>query len=235
MEEVILRDISFALDLEKLKKRLRIREGSRYGERLADMVVEAEGIAGPKAYYRSAYIEERGEEHVVVDDVRFKSRVLSVNLEGTHRVFPYVATCGQELEVWARDIDDVLLQFWAEAIKEDVLRAAIRALHADMEARYQPGRMAAMNPGSLRDWPIQEQRALFRLLGDPETAIGVRLTESCLMLPNKSVSGLRFPTEVSFENCQLCPREGCPGRRAPYDRALYDRRYRRVEDLETEA
>jgi hypothetical protein len=233
MDDVILNDIPFQVDLEKLNKRLRIREGSRYGERLEDMAAEVESIAQPKAFYKVAYIEDRGEEYVVIDDVRFKSRILSVNLEGTHRVFPYVATCGRELEEWARDIDDVLLQFWADALKETALRAASRALYEDMSARYQLERMASMNPGSLTDWPIQEQRALFELLGDPETAIGVRLTESCLMLPNKSVSGLRFPTEVHFENCQLCPREGCPGRRAPYDKGLYDRRYRPAESVET--
>jgi hypothetical protein len=56
--------------------------------------------------------------------------------------------------------------------------------------------------------------------------VGVRLTDSCLMMPTKSVSGIRFPTETSFESCQLCPRDDCPGRRAPYDSGLYDRRYR---------
>jgi hypothetical protein len=78
----------------------------------------------------------------------------------------------------------------------------------------------------LTNWPLSEQGALFALLGDPHEAIGVRLTDSYLMVPTKSVSGIRFPTEQSFESCQLCPRERCPGRKAPYDSGLYDRRYR---------
>ena len=36
------------------------------------------------------------EDSVVVDGITFKSRVLRVNLEQTHRVFPYLATCGTE-------------------------------------------------------------------------------------------------------------------------------------------
>jgi hypothetical protein len=40
------------------------------------------------------------------------------------------------------------------------------------------------------------------------------------MLPTKSVSGIFFPTETSYENCQLCPRENCPNRRAEYNKAL---------------
>ena len=84
-----------------------------------------------------------------------------------------------------------------------------------------------MSPGSLADWPLEQQRALFAVLGDTEGLIGVRLAESCLMIPTKSVSGMRFPTETSFESCQLCPRAVCPGRRAPYDKGLYDRKYAR--------
>jgi predicted transcriptional regulator len=53
----------------------------------------------------------------------------------------------------------------------------------------------------------------------------VRLTESFLMLPTKTVSGIFFPTEATFESCQLCPREECPNRRAPYEQALYESHY----------
>jgi hypothetical protein len=110
---------------------------------------------------------------------------------------------------------------------EAALRSAWDAVEKRLVHRYQLGRTAVMNPGSLANWPLEEQRLLFRLLGDPHEAIGVQLTDSFLMVPIKSVSGLRFPTEMHYENCQLCPRDPCPGRRAPYDSDLYDRRYSR--------
>jgi len=86
-----------------------------------------------------------------------------------------------------------------------------------------------MSPGSLEDWPITEQPRLFKLLGEGAAATGVRLTDSCLMLPTKSLSRLTFPSEHGFESCRLCPRERCPGRRAPYDPDLYARRYKQAE------
>ena len=55
--------------------------------------------------------------------------------------------------------------------------------------------------------------------------IGVRLTDSFVMLPMKSVSGVYFPTEHTFASCQLCPRDDCPGRSAPYDPKLWKERY----------
>ena len=51
--------------------------------------------------------------------------------------------------------------------------------------------------------------------------IGVTLSESFLMIPIKSVSGILFPKEIRFESCQLCPREKCAGRRAPYEESLW--------------
>jgi hypothetical protein len=80
-----------------------------------------------------------------------------------------------------------------------------------------------MNPGSLENWPISEQKPLFSLFGDVEKLIGVRLSDSFLMFPIKSVSGIYFPTESSFASCQLCPREKCPNRRAKYDPELKEK------------
>jgi hypothetical protein len=47
------------------------------------------------------------------------------------------------------------------------------------------------------------------------------------MVPTKSVSGILFPTEDGYANCQLCPRQACPNRRAPYDEMLYSRKYKK--------
>ncbi|MBE0616995.1 MAG: hypothetical protein IH608_03570 [Proteobacteria bacterium] len=49
--------------------------------------------------------------------------------------------------------------------------------------------------------------------------MGVRLTDSFLMIPRKSLSGLIFPSERPFVSCRLCDRRDCPGRQVPYDPA----------------
>jgi hypothetical protein len=73
-----------------------------------------------------------------------------------------------------------------------------------------------MSPGSLEDWPIEEQSPLFSILNGVEEYTGVGLAENFLMIPRKSVSGIYFPTETEFYSCQLCIKERCPGRRAGY-------------------
>jgi hypothetical protein len=230
MDNIVLDDIPFQIDLGLLMKKLRVKKEQSYAADVKRMADEAQAIARPKALCRVAYIESKDDGGVVIDGIQFTSRVLRVNLEQAHRVFPYVVTCGMELQEWADSIDDILRRFWAETINEMALRVAIQVLNKHVAEKYHPGRTSVMSPGSLGEWPIQAQRPLFALLGDPKDAIGVRLTDSLLMIPTKSVSGIRFPTEESFESCQLCPREGCPGRRAPYDKDLYDTKYRLKAD-----
>jgi len=226
METVVLDRIRYRANTGALVKRLRIAKESADHDDLVALVQEAESIARPKAIYGVGYIEDRGDDYVEIAGTRFTSRILRVNLEQAHRAFLYVATCGTELEAWAHALTDLLQRYWAEAIQEAALRDATQALYHDLVERYRPGKTSAMAPGSLGEWPLSEQRALFSTLGDVTGTIGVALSDSLLMIPAKSVSGIRFPTTESFESCQLCPRAGCPGRRAPYDHALYDRRYR---------
>jgi hypothetical protein len=224
IDTMVLDEIPFRLNLDTLVSKLRARE--QHVNSLQSLAKDARAVGRPKALYRVAYVEDKEDDCVIIEGVTLTSRVLRVNLEHAHRVFAYVATCGMELEEWARSIDDLLQSYWAETIKEMALGQAIEALNRDIVERFRPGKTATMAPGSLEDWPLEQQQPLFTLLGDTEAAIAVRLTKSLMMVPTKSVSGIRFPTAESFESCQLCPREKCPGRRAPYDAKLYARKYR---------
>jgi hypothetical protein len=226
MECTILEAIPFQIEFEQLKKNLRIKEGTEMVGKLESMVQEAEKVARPKVCYRIAFVESKGDDHVMIEGIRFTSRILRVNLDKVFRVFPYVASCGLELEEWSKSVDGILEQFWAEEIKVLAVRGTIRYLNEYLTDRYQPGQMSRMNPGSLPDWPLSEQKPLFSLLGSGPAAIGVQLKDSFLMTPVKSVSGMWFPTEEKFESCQLCQRERCPGRRAPFDSSLFKRKYR---------
>jgi hypothetical protein len=226
MDTIVFDNIPFHLDPAELMDMLRIKAASGHMAEIERLAQAAYDIGKPKAMYKVAYIESKGEDTIATDGMVFTSRVLRVNVEKAHKVFPFIVTCGMELHEWAGSMDDLLQRFWADAIAEMALRSALQFLEKHLIEQYEFSRLARMNPGSLQDWPLREQRALFALLGDPQAVIGVRLTDSLLMVPTKTVSGLIFPTEESFASCQLCPREDCRGRRAPYDKDLYDRKYR---------
>jgi hypothetical protein len=157
---------------------------------------------------------------------RFVSKVVRANLDEVERVFPYVATCGQELDAIPIARDDVFGQFCRDTVKEMALHAAMSHLVTHLKGTYSLETLVSMNPGSgdINVWPIEQQRELFAFFGDAAQSIGVTLTDSCLMVPNKSVSGLFYPSEDGFQSCQLCHREKCPGRRAPFDPHLWEER-----------
>ena len=221
----LLDGIPAAVDLKKAAGKLRIPAEGPDFRALEDMAAGAMAAGSPKAVYRECFPSDRTEDAIVIGGERFKSRVLSVNLENARRVFLYVVTCGGELDAWSREYHDPLLSYFADYIKAAVLSAAIEYFYGYVEKTYRIKKYSKMAPGSLKDWPIEQQKLLFRALGDVKRAAGVELTGSFLMLPSKSVSGILFPTEISFESCMLCPRGKCSGRRAPYNAGLYRERY----------
>jgi hypothetical protein len=145
-------------------------------------------------------------------------------LSKAERAFPFIVTCGRELDGIEIPPDDFMKRFWLDSLKEEALRAAVEHFNRHVRETHGLEQTASMSPGSGDSglWPIDQQKALFSLFGDTETLIGVRLTESCLMIPNKTVSGILFPTEMKFENCSLCTREKCPERKVGFDKALWD-------------
>jgi hypothetical protein len=225
MDSIVLDELAFKPDCDQMIKKMHLREGRSETNRFREMVVEAQKLAKPKAFYKISKIQSRGPTRVVIDSQGLESRVLRVNTDKLNRVFPFVVTCGTELSEWADGFSDMLEQLLADEIKMAALRSAIAQLEIDVEARFNTGELSQMNPGSLEDWPIYEQKKLFDLLGHGATSVGVELNSSMVMYPDKSESGIFFEKEKKFTNCQLCPVEKCPSRKAPFDHGLYEREY----------
>ena len=224
MNMEVLTGIPFELDATALMRDAHIESGSEDAVEFTRLLSRVREVASPKAVYGEAFIEERGEETITLDGITFRSRALRRNLENAERVFPYVASCGAEIDGLLSPADDFMVPFWLDAVKASLLGAAMRHLNAHLDDVFRLGKTGSMSPGSgdATVWPIEQQRELFALLGPVEKAIGVRLTESCLMIPNKTVSGIRFRTETDFRTCQVCRREKCPSRSAPLDQNLWD-------------
>ena len=222
----ILDQIQFRIRPDYIAKHVGIKKENPYFQILENMAHEAEKIARPKGLYKTAFIEKKGDDKVIIDQVKFTSRVLKVNLENIHRVFPFVATCGNELNQWSQSFTGIFESFVADVLKTIALQSAVKAVDAHIGIHYGSSKVSRMSPGSIGDWPITEQQLLFKLLGDVNRDIGLKLLDSLMMNPVQSVSGIIFPTETKFESCQLCSRQNCPGRRAAYDKNLYEKKYK---------
>jgi len=215
----IIDQIPVRLPLGEIRRQLHLDKGKRWQE-VQTLIEAAQPLITPKGAYKISYIDQKLEHAVDIDGVRFTSRVLRKNLEEVGRVFPYVITIGDKLKEKGHESDDLIKEYYFDVIGNIALSATRKFLEKQLQARYGLDGMSFMSPGSLTDWPIEEQKPLFSLFGKEDSPVGVKLTKSLLMLPAKSISGIYFPTEVSFFNCQLCPRDKCPGRKAAYDNKL---------------
>ena len=222
MNPHVLDDFPVELSLEKTLERLKLNEGRSQTLGVEDVFKTAAVLIHTRAIYGVAYVSKCSLGKIEIDSIEFRSRVLAKNLERIERVFPYVLTIGDSLENTARSSESMTRRLVLETVGDLALGSGLEHVQRHISEQYGLETTSNMGPGQL-DWPIEQQRELFSLLGHVKDTIGVTLTESLMMVPRKSISGIIFPTEETFISCQLCQRNKCPSRKAPFDRALSEK------------
>ena len=222
MNPHVLDDFPVELSLEKTLERLKLNEGRSQTLGVEDVFKTAAVLIHTQAIYGAAYVNKRSLDKIEIDGIEFTSHVLAKNLERIERVFPYVLTIGDSLENTARSSESMTRRLVLETVGDLALGSGLEHVQRHISEQYGLETTSNMGPGQL-DWPIEQQRELFSLLGHVKDAIGVTLTGSLMMVPRKSISGIIFPTEETFISCQLCQRNKCPSRKAPFDRALSEK------------
>jgi len=217
----ILDNIPFNVDKVTVLKAMRLRHQNPTLEKMVEeLLAQARDITRPKAVYKVGRVEHIDENSVYVDGVKFTSKALVKNLEKENRAFPCLCTCGQELDAIKIPAQDAMRAFCFDMIKNLALYTAIQYLAEYLKKRFAINTISHMNPGEFQDWPLSQQKQMFTVFPDSAELVGVTLTDSNVMKPEKSRSGIYFSNESGFESCQLCPNVKCPGRRAKYDPAL---------------
>lgn len=202
--------------IDYMAKKLCINSQNQEMKRLKELIGQAEELACPKSVYRPEFIEKRGPDFLEFKGYKLKSKILQSKTQETNRVFAFVASCGNELYDWVYKKTDYVDQYYGQTILEKTLRETILSLQYEIQERFNISQLSQLQPGSLEDWPIQEQGTIFNLLENGSKQIGVSLTSSLLMIPPQSLSGLFFHTQEPFVSCQLCPIKDCPDRQALY-------------------
>lgn len=213
----VIDTIAFEINIDKMLTKMNLDREKQQTDQIVEILLEGADIAAPKALYGEAEIQERGEESLTAEGICFTSRVLQVNTKNTFWIYPFLATCGRELEAWSEAQTSPLARYVASLVEEEACFRAMEKVFETIDSTHHLNNPSAMNPGSLEDWPLSVQHQLFQLFQDSPKAIGVQLLDSLLMKPAKSMSGIRFSSIHAYTNCQLCSRNPCPGRLEPYD------------------
>jgi len=176
-------------------------------------------VVRPKVLFKEARVTLANGVHLAVNGFEFSHHVPSLSFQIGEMVFPYVTTCGLEIES-LQFPGDMLKDYCLNMIKNTVLmHSAVKYFEDYLKSTYKLTEVSRLGPGEAMG-STRQQRTLFSLLGDVEGAVGVRLSEHNMMVPEKSSSGIYFETAGRIESCQWCPND-CRARRAPYDPELF--------------
>jgi len=185
-----------------------------------DVLGEAQALLAPAALYTTLPVRDFQHQRVALEDgAVFSGPLVARALAGATEVDIAVCTIGPALEeyvdtlVAAGDIVRAMAFDGAGvAALGEVSRMVVARMRAEASARGLGTGMRA-SPGQ-EGWSLWQQRVLFGLV--PAEEIGIRLTESCLMLPRKSVSfvvGLGPEMRPDAVTCDFCSkRERCSWR-----------------------
>jgi len=217
-------DLPVQVDVQAVLAQLRIGSESPAVSRVKVLADRMQDTVRPRALYRPCDVESNDRDVVRIGGVEFTSRTLAALLNATRRVFAYVVTCGSDAEFQLPSDSGAFERVALDAITNQLLRQGCLVFEKQLSQRYGLGQTATIGPGAGDGilWPVEQQRALFELLGDTQASIGVTLTEDYMMLPMKSLSGLLFTTDSGFRSCQLCTSPDCGMRDASFDQCVRD-------------
>lgn len=146
-------------------------------------------------------------------------RIITSYLKKSDFFILLVATAGTEYDSWRQDIQDggdIVRQYVADSLGSAIAEAIVAQSLDYLESMASKSALHISNsysPGYC-GWHVSEQQTLFALL--PELFCGVRLTESSLMLPIKSVSAIIGAGPLIVRKpygCAICSKKDCYKRR----------------------
>lgn len=147
-------------------------------------------------------------------------KIIAHQLQDATLFLIFTATVGEEFDLWMEQLKregDMLKVYIADAIGSALVEKVADLMEADLQSRLDSVDLhhtLRFSPGYC-GWHLSGQKELFSLFPS-STPCGIRLTESCLMLPIKSVSGvIGVGKEVKPQqySCGLCDYAMCYKRR----------------------
>jgi cobalamin-dependent methionine synthase I len=210
-KDQVFRDIGYAPNFEPSARMISL---------VNDYVDNAHNLTEPSYSHVTKDIKSvQGSRAVLEDFIVFESEVIARLLERARKVAVFTLTIGNRLENTAAQLarDGLILQAAvldavgsgiAEKLADFVQDRLGDLAHAQgltISRRFSPGYC---------DWNVSQQKMVFKAMnGD---FAGVNLTDGCLMLPRKSISGIIGigPREMGDYNpCTTCDKQDCVGRR----------------------
>ena len=185
-------------------------------ELIEQIIVHANTICFPRAGYRIYPGKIIDKDFLEINNVQIKiGRVIAKYFGPATHFATFVATAGVEFDSYLHRLraeGDMLNEFLADAVGSEIAEATVRYVSERIgEQAVEMGLFAThpYSPGYC-SWHVREQHSLFSLL--PDEPCGIKLNDSSLMFPIKSVSGvigLVAQIKETPHACEICGLQTC--------------------------
>ena len=147
-------------------------------------------------------------------------KIICRQLRGAQKYVVFVATVGTGYFQWTDAVkrrDDMFQTYVMDCVGSQIVESVADYMETVLQKEIDPSgfkRTNRFSPGYC-GWHVSEQPKLFSLFSEPKPC-GIELTDSCLMLPVKSVSGIiGIGTDVRYlpYTCGICDKKDCYKRR----------------------
>jgi hypothetical protein len=228
MEKKIMADSTFRFSLNELNISVSQIEdvmGYKEGEDrtlvtdlIMEILKESEHISNIKSQYaifRNVSFDNDSKS-VIINKVGFQiNKIVYGQIKKSDSVAIFLCTAGKEIGIRSRkamEERDFLRGYIYDVVGSEIVEAAADIMQNELEKEvFQSGKKITnrYSPGYC-SWNVSEQHKLFQMV--PDNFCGIKLTESALMDPVKSISGfIGIGTNVKFNpyTCSLCDMKDC--------------------------
>ncbi len=166
------------------------RASPKLFSKAGEVIKEANSLIKPAAMYTIVEVNSFEHQRITFEGGSFEGPLVAKAMAGAEHLNIAICTIGGELEkrveekmnenpIMGVTLDGAGIAAVRKVSQtiEDIISELACELDTSLGMRAQPGQ---------EGWPIEQQRLVFSIL--PADKIGVHLTESCLMIPRKSVS-----------------------------------------------
>lgn len=184
---------------------------------LDEVLAQTQRICKPRILYRICRGQILTPLHIGIGGVNFRpGKIITDSLAGSESFCLFVATAGREFEEFRhtyKQAGDCVREFIADSLGSVVAEACVAQIEKHLDKELHAPHTYPYSPGYC-GWRVSEQQLLFGML--PEHPCGIELTESSLMYPIKSISGIigiGSRIERKPYGCAICRNTNCYKRR----------------------
>ncbi|HUT72507.1 MAG TPA: vitamin B12 dependent-methionine synthase activation domain-containing protein [Desulfatiglandales bacterium] len=180
-----------------------------------------EQLMMPRLHYKTKMVSSINKKEVTIEGGHtFRSSKLSKAMKDCESLICFIATIGSGVDKEIARLtgeNRLSLAYLLDSLGSVAVENVAEGFHQSMKAQSEAiaqGVTYRFSPGYC-DWPITEQKGFFKLFDSEKT--GVRLLDSCLMWPRKSISGVfgiyNDTEKVPYNPCRDCLKKNCKARR----------------------